>query len=128
MSQSGMPVQQDFSGSIAKETGGNLDVIAAPNQPTLSTTTELGFTTFVDTTKNVTLLAANTARRSARIINTSDLAIPISEGGTAARDSYSKLLEPGTDFIWDFPACTVALNGYFSRFPDNPILITERTI
>lgn len=130
--------------NAAQETGGNLAALLTELQgkadfnetqpvkeahPTAVTETEIGFTTISDVARTITLLAGNANRRSATIINDTDLTIPISEGGVASRTVYSDLVRPGQRHTLPYPACIAALTGYFPILPDRGRLrVTERTL
>lgn len=96
-------------------------------RPSTGTTTEPDYAAISDTTRNITLLAANTARRSVRIVNHTGQAILIREGGDASPSLFSWLVPPGGEVVLEYPVCTAKLNGYFGALPEGRIFITERT-
>lgn len=95
--------------------------------PVASATTSPDYHSITDSTRNLALIAANANRRSLKVVNKTAVAIPVSENGVASPFNYTKLLAPQEEWELAYPACTVALNGYFSSIPDQPILVTERS-
>ena len=77
-------------------------------------------------TLNLTLLAANSARRWATIRNDTDQDIPYAEGWTATASLYTDVIPAGgrLEIVW--PASAAAINGYLATTPTGRILTTER--
>lgn len=113
----------------SREAGGNLEAILGRlTPPSTVTITEPDFTTISDTTRNVTLLAANASRRSVTIVNLSSRPIPVREGGVATSRAYSRMIRPGADVTLDLNSIgTGAINAYFAELPDGRVFVTERT-
>ena len=98
------------------------------NQAGLTTVTvqSADFAQINDSTRVLTLLPANANRRSATIVNETDVDIPISEAQNPSWNIYTIILSRGHTLTLDFPASTAALAAYLFTIPNGRILITER--
>ena len=97
--------------------------MANPMNPTVAL---VDFSTLDPTTLNLTLLAANSARRHAVIRNDTDQDIPYAEGWTVTANLYTDIIPAGGRLTLTWPASVAAINGYFASTPTGKILTTER--
>lgn len=91
-----------------------------------STVTVADYTTISDTTRELTLLAANASRRGATVFNATDRPIVLKEGSGASEVSFTTVVPSRGDYALDYPACTGVLSAYLPTIPDGRILVTER--
>lgn len=96
-------------------------------RPTIAAISSPDYHNITDATRNLAIVAANASRRSLCVVNKSALPIWVAEGAVASSSSYTKMLAPYEEWELHYPACTVALNGYFPEIPDQPLLVTERS-
>lgn len=95
-------------------------------RPSAATLTQADWTAISDSTRALTLLAANTARRGLSVRNDTDTKILIREGGTASASAYTDILYPGDEYVSDYPVCTALLSAYIPTIPQGFMSITER--
>lgn len=96
-------------------------------RPSTAALTQADWTAISDSTRALTLIAANAARRGLSVRNDTDMKILIREGGTASPTAYTDILYPGDEYVADYPVCTGLLSAYVPTIPQGLMLITERT-
>ena len=101
----------------------NTPTESRPGSPTVSVA---DFSLISDTTRALTLAAANASRRGATIRNDQDQPLLIKEGAGASPTSYTDVIPPRGVYVLDYPASTGELSAYCPVMPNGRVLVTER--